>query len=105
MNSDIPVDIAKRSFGAHERRFRAVGAIHPPVIHASVVAHEELVDVLVRTRLEADDGRITRFNRDVAALRAARTNGSNAVELPRASLVQEILREQRPDGTQVHDVS
>src|SRR5687767_8873277 len=105
MNCHIPVDTAKRALGANKRRFSAVSSIHPPVIQASVVAHEVLVDVLVRTGLEPDDGRIPGFDGDVAALRAARTNGSDPVQLPGSRLVQKILGEQCPDRTEVDDIA
>src|SRR5688500_4712420 len=105
MNCHVPVDTAKRALGANKRRFRAVGSIHPAVIQAAVVTHEELVDILVRTRLEPDHRGIPGLDGDVAALRAARTNGSDAVQLPGARLVQEILREQCTDRTEVDDIA
>jgi len=52
MDSYIPVDAAKRAIGADERLLSSVGAVHPAIVQAPVIAHEELVDVLVRPRLQ-----------------------------------------------------
>ena len=43
--------------------------------------------------------------RDVAALGAARADARRPVEVPGARLVQEVLRDERPDRAEVHDVA
>ena len=101
-NRDLPVGRRRA-----RRRCRTIGTldavlpVHPAVVQAAVVAHEELVDVVVRARTHAHDHVVARLDDHVAALRAVRADRRRAVELPRARLVQEVLREQRADRAEV----
>ncbi len=74
--------------------------MHPPL-----VAHEVAVDLEVGPRPEPDDGVVAGVDRDVAALRAPRADARRAIEVPRARLVQEILRDERTHRAEVHHVA
>ena len=90
---------------ADQRGFDAVTAVHPAIVHATVIANEVAVDVEVRPRAHAHDDFVPRIERDVAPLGAAGADRRRLVELPGASLVEEILGEQRAHGTEVDDVA
>src|SRR5437764_12719015 len=89
----------------HHRDVDTVLPVHPPVIQPPMIAHEVLVHVLIRTRTQTHHDVVARLDDHVAALRAVRTHRRGAIELPRARLVERILREQRADGTELDDVS
>src|SRR5690606_27639570 len=56
-------------------------------------------------RLQPHDEVVPRLDADVAALRAVGADRRRAVQVPRARLVQEVLRDQRADRADVHDVA
>src|SRR6266566_9808962 len=90
---------------AHQRSLDAVAAVHPAIVHAAVITDEVAIDVEVRARAHAHDDFVPRIERDVAPLGAAGADRRRLVELPGASLVQEVLGEERADGTEVDDVA
>src|SRR5690242_19505719 len=104
MNCYIPVDTAKRAIGAYLRLLRTIGTIDPAIIQSPIIADEILVDLIVRSRLDSRDRSFTRLEHHVAALRAARTNRSSSVELPRSRLVQKIFREERSNWAEIDNV-
>jgi hypothetical protein len=88
-----------------QRRLDPVATVEPAVIHAAVVTHEVAIDLEIGARPEADHVLIAGVDTDVAALGAAGTDARRLVEIPGPRLVQEVLRDQRPYGAQVHDVA
>ena len=95
--------VHRRRLAADARRRDAIG-VDLFVGEAPLVAHPELVDVLVLARHEAIDlaARVVHFV--VAAGGAARAHRRRRVQLPRAHGEAEVLRGQRADGADVDGV-
>jgi hypothetical protein len=89
----------------NQRRFDAIAAIHPLVMHSAMIADEVTVHLEIRARANADDNFIARIDADIATLRAAGADRRGLVELPRACFVEKIFGQERADGTEIHDVA
>ncbi len=77
-----------------------------PVHHqlAAVIAHPVGVHLRVRSRLRAQDPVLLRVQRDVAALRATRTDARTPIQIPGPRLEEEILVHQGTHRAHIHDV-
>src|SRR6266571_1996428 len=88
----------------HQGRLDPVAAVHPAVVQPAVIADEVPVHLEVRPRAHAHHDVLAGIERDVAALRAAGADRRGLVQLPGASLVEEVFREQRAHRTEIHHV-
>ncbi len=104
MNRYIPVDAAQRTVSAYLWILHPVRAIYPPVVEPTIVADEELVDVVVWPRFYPRNRAFPNLEHHVASLRTARTDGGRAIQLPGARLVEKILRQKRSYRAKVHDI-
>src|SRR5205823_8441632 len=100
----LPPAAGERRTRPYHRHVDAIAPIQPPIVQAAVIAHEVLVDVLVRSRPQAHHGVVACLDHDIAALRAVRAHRRSAVHLPRPRLVQRVLREERADRAEIDDV-
>ena len=101
----VPVGGVQRApVALDERGLDPVAAVHPAVGDAPVVAHEVAVHLDVGPRAEPHHDVLARVDGDVAALRAPGADRGRLVELPGPRLVQEVFREERAHGAQVHHV-
>ncbi len=90
---------------AQVHRSQQPGIIGGLVSVPALVAHPVIVDLRVGSRLEPPEPPLVLLGTDVAAGRAAGANRVVLGEEPDALTVQEVLIEQRSDGTDVDNVA
>ena len=87
------------------RNLEPVFAIDVFVSEPTVIAHPVLVDVRVKTWLQAVNAILLEFNRNVTSHAATGTYAVHLLHEPWTGLEQEIFTNQCPHWADIHDVS